>query len=411
MSKKKIAQNTFFLYLLTFSNYFIGLLLYPFLSRTLSIEAFGLISFSMAYVLIFQVVVEFGFMISATALISKYRQNIHKINQIISDTLTAKIILSGISILLFLSSTFFLDKVRANFYIVLLFLISSLLTAFLPDFYYRGIEQMRSISLRTLVARLLSLIIIFFVVKSDRDAVLVPLAFIVSGVVSLVIAFLTMRKMGVRLKISSLKRGLKSLKDSSAFFLSRLAVSINQSMGAYFLGIKYDPASYQMGVFSGAARLSSASEMFLSPVVDSLYPHMVHKKDYKIFKKILYLGMAVWLAVCVLIFIKADEIILIILGNNFKNSGDYLRILTFGSFMAFPNMMFGYNALSPIGKAFQANMSIVLSAIVNISILSLLSVFNAINVVVVCWVVACSNLLMLCYRLTIFLIAKKTQPV
>jgi len=57
---KHLAGNTFLLYVLTFSNYFIGILLFPYISRTLSIEGFGLVGYSMAYVLIFQVIVEFG---------------------------------------------------------------------------------------------------------------------------------------------------------------------------------------------------------------------------------------------------------------------------------------------------------------------------------------------------------------
>ncbi|HFU3673477.1 TPA: oligosaccharide flippase family protein, partial [Streptococcus suis] len=46
--KNKIAKNTLFLYILTFSNYFLGLMLFPYLSRVLSVEKFGLVGFSMS---------------------------------------------------------------------------------------------------------------------------------------------------------------------------------------------------------------------------------------------------------------------------------------------------------------------------------------------------------------------------
>ena len=60
MGNTRIVKNTVFLYILTFSNYFLGLILFPFLSRTLSVENFGLVGFSMSFVLIFQMIVEYG---------------------------------------------------------------------------------------------------------------------------------------------------------------------------------------------------------------------------------------------------------------------------------------------------------------------------------------------------------------
>ncbi|HFI2665000.1 TPA: oligosaccharide flippase family protein, partial [Streptococcus suis] len=73
--KNKIAKNTLFLYILTFSNYFLGLMLFPYLSRVLSVEKFGLVGFSMSFVLIFQMIVEYGFSISGTAQIAKYQSD------------------------------------------------------------------------------------------------------------------------------------------------------------------------------------------------------------------------------------------------------------------------------------------------------------------------------------------------
>lgn len=58
--RSAIAKNAIFLYGLTFSNYFVGLLLFPYLSRVLSVEGFGLIGFSTSLCLVFQMIVEYG---------------------------------------------------------------------------------------------------------------------------------------------------------------------------------------------------------------------------------------------------------------------------------------------------------------------------------------------------------------
>ena len=118
MGNTRIVKNTVFLYILTFSNYFLGLILFPFLSRTLSVENFGLVGFSMSFVLIFQMIVEYGFSISATALISKNRQNKGEINSIVSDVLWSKVFLMIIALFIYLNCYVFIDMIRTNFLIV-----------------------------------------------------------------------------------------------------------------------------------------------------------------------------------------------------------------------------------------------------------------------------------------------------
>lgn len=399
---RHLAKNTLLLYVLTFSNYFIGLLLFPYISRVLSVEGFGLVGFSMAYVLIFQVIVEFGFMISATAAISKNRSDIEKTSEIVSSIMYAKILLSFASITLFFVSALFMPMLREHLLFVFLFLLSSILSAMLPDFYFRGIEKMRLITIRTVTIRLLSLLSIVLLVKDESQIMLIPISFIVANLIAFFVTVVEMRKFGVNFRPTKLNRAIGEIKKSSVFFLSRLAVSINQSAGAFIIGLKFSPASVEAGIFSGALRVSSASEMMLVPVSDSLYPHMVNKKDYRLFKKVIVLGSMVWFFVCLIAFIFADQICLIILGPEYIGAGDLLRILLFGNYMAFFSNMFGYNALVPIGKSNHANIALVVSAGFNVLAFSALWFTNNVSLISVCIVMALTNFIVFGYRGFIF---------
>lgn len=401
-SSKHLMNNALFLCILTFSNYFIGLLLFPYISRILSIESFGLIGFSMSYVLIFQVIVEFGFMISATAAISKHRSNSDKVSEIISTTLYAKTILVVISVLLFLLSTLFVPMAQKHFAIVSLFLISALLSAMLPDFFFRGIEKMKTVTIRTVVMRTLSLVMIVLFVHNESQIILIPIAFVVGNFLALVIAIITMRKAGVNLRRVQAKQAIESIKCSMMFFFSRLAVSVNQSIGAFLLGLKFSPTSIETGIFAGATRISMASEMMLTPVSESLYPHMVNKKDYVLFKKVISIGGIIWFVGCLFVFIFANIVCQIILGPDYAIAGDSLRILLFGNFMAFFSNLFGYSALVPIGKSNHANIALLVSAGINIAICGILWLTNSINLVSVCSVVALTNFVVFGYRGVVF---------
>jgi O-antigen/teichoic acid export membrane protein len=352
----------------------------------------------MSFVLIFQVIIEFGFMISATAQISKHRSNSENVSKIITSVIYAKLLLTGVSLLAFLATALFIPIVREHFLIVSLFYISSVATAMLPDFFFRGIEQMKTITIRTVAIRALVLALVILFVKDDSQIVFVPLAFVVANILALVVAFITMRKTEVKLRRVQARDAILSIKDGLMFFFSRLAVSVNQSLGATFLGLKFSPSSLELGIFSGASRISSASEMMIGPVSDSLYPHMINKKDYGLFKKVVSRGVLIWLAICVFAFIFAPQICTIILGSEYAIAGDYLRILLFGNFMAFLSNLFGYNALSPIGQSKHANIALLISAGINVVVFSILWLTNSISLTSVCVVITLSNLVVFTYR-------------
>lgn len=399
---ERIFKNTFLLYVLTFSNYFIGLLLFPYISRVLSVEGFGLVGFSMAYVMIFQVIVEFGFMISATAAISKHRSNSEKVAEIVSTTIHAKIILAMISVLLFGLSAFFVPMVKEHLLIVSLFLISSLLASMLPDFYFRGIEKMKTITIRTVAIRLLSLLLVVLLVHDESQILLIPTSFIIGNFIALLTTMIAMGKRGIKLRRVQAKQAVESIRESIMFFFSRLAVSVNQSIGAFLLGLKFTPTSIETGIFAGATRISLASEMMLAPVSDSLYPHMVNKKDYTLFKKVILMGGVLWLLACLVVFIFANDICRIVLGSEYAAAGDILRILLFGNFMAFFSNMFGYNALVPIGKSTHANIALLASAGINVVACGALWLTDSISLVSVCVVIASTNFIVFGYRGIVF---------
>jgi O-antigen/teichoic acid export membrane protein len=351
---------------------------------------------------LFQVIVEFGFMISATATISEHRLDSKKVSEIVSVTMYAKAILVMASVVLFVLSAIIIPMVRDHILIVSLFLVSSLLAAMLPDFFFRGIEKMKTITIRTVAIRALSILLIVTFVHNESQIMLIPVAFIVSNLLALVFTIITMGRTDAKLRRVQARQAVNSIRESSMFFFSRLAVGVNQSIGAFLIGLKFSPTSIETGIFAGASRISLASEMMLAPVSDSLYPHMVNKKDYRLFKRIIIFGGMIWFFACSIAFVFANDICRIILGSEYATAGDLLRILLFGNFMAFFSNMFGYNALVPIGKSDHANIALLVSAGVSLIVFGALWLMDSINLISVCIVIALSNFVVFGYRGFVF---------
>lgn len=372
--------------------------MYPYLSRVLSVESFGLIGFSMSFVLIFQVIVEFGFTISTTALIAKNKADYDKVSKIISTTMIVKCILAVMSFLLLVTAFFSVTMIRDNFLIVFLFFVNAVFSAILPDFFYRGIEQMKTITIRTAAIKTVSLLMILALVKNENQILLVPISMIAGSLMAFIITVFHMKRAGIKFVRVRTNDIISCAKGGFGFFLSRLAASINSSLGIFFLGLNYSPASFELGVFSGASKIASSGEMMLHPVADSIYPHMISKRDYCLLKKILVSGTIGVLVVCMVTTIFADSICVVILGKEYSAAGDYLRILMAGSIFAFPCVILGYPALSPIGLEKHANIAVMASAGVSVAICTILWMVNAVSILSVCIVMASRNIVMIAYR-------------
>jgi len=91
--KNRLLTNFFSLSILQAVNMFLPLLTFPYLTRILSIEKFGLLMFAQSFILYFLILVDFGFNYSATREISIHRDDRKKISEIFSSVIQVKIIL------------------------------------------------------------------------------------------------------------------------------------------------------------------------------------------------------------------------------------------------------------------------------------------------------------------------------
>ena len=97
--KKNLATNFFSLSALQAVNMILPLITLPYLVRVLGVENFGLVNFALSIIMYFNILVSFGFSLSATREISIHRDNPQKISEIFSAVMLIKITLLLISLI------------------------------------------------------------------------------------------------------------------------------------------------------------------------------------------------------------------------------------------------------------------------------------------------------------------------
>ena len=103
---KTILNNFFSLTLLKALTYLLPLITFPYLIRVLGVDKFGLVMFAQATMYYFEILVDFGFNLSATREVALNAKNKSKLNEIISSVFSIKLVLliiSGLLLLLILS--------------------------------------------------------------------------------------------------------------------------------------------------------------------------------------------------------------------------------------------------------------------------------------------------------------------
>ena len=151
--KNKILKNTSMLYLLNASKMVFPLITLPYLTRILSIDCYGVVSYVKAVMQYMQLIVDFGFVLSGTKDIVLHKNDKISLNNEIGDILAAKLLLSGGAFAVLISVTIFIPILNENPVFTLLSFIPVFLTNFLFDYLFRGLEKMEIITIRFVVMK------------------------------------------------------------------------------------------------------------------------------------------------------------------------------------------------------------------------------------------------------------------
>ncbi len=396
---KRLAKNTGFLYLLSFSSQLVNLALIPYETRVLGSEAYGVITLAVAMSSIMTILLDFGFILSATEKVVGLAGDGHALSRLVGNVALAKTFLAFVvgvgvvGLLLFVAP--FADY-RALFS---LYYLAYVTNAFLPDFLYRGLEDMKAITIRSVLVKVSFSLPIFVFLKGPSDLWVVP-AFLFAGNASAVLfSYVDVaRRYGVRPVVPSPKNAALLLKGSFAFFVSRFASTFYQSMNSVILGLMY-PGQAVVGQYGASEKFLSYAKVVSSPVADSLYPYMVRTKHYSLCLLVLKVSVPVIIVVAVLAGMFAEPLCAFAFGTGYDESAVLLRCLLPAIMVIFPTYVLCFPMLVPMGLSRYANRSNVVGATVQVLLLCALLAVSELDARTLCVAVSVSEVSVFLYRL------------
>lgn len=360
---KTLFKNTILLYIMMVSTFIFPLITFPFLTRVLGKENYGIIVFTNAVMQYFQLFIDFGFILSGTEICSKERNNKSKLELVTSSIVYSKLILSLVGFIILIVLVLLLDVFNGKELFIIISYIPLVLTSFIPDYLFRGIEQMGIITARTIFSKLLYTLIIFLFVRSSELYYFIPFAsFLSNGLIVIWSWSYIKNKVGIKLIKVNFGEVKEQLSKSSTFFTSRIATTVYSASNIFVLGL-FGYNDEKIGIYGSANTLINYGKSMFSPIADSLYPYMVKNKNHKLVKRIILILTPLILIGCLLLYIFSDLFITIMCGKEYIDSVPYFRLMIPLLIVTLPSYLYGFPMLGSIGKNNKANESVIIGSI------------------------------------------------
>jgi len=364
---KTLVQNFSYLSALQVFNMLLPLITYPYLIRVIGVETYGLIIFAQAIIGYFVIFVSFGFNISATKEVSINRENKEKLSEIVSSVLILKGSFFLLSLLIITILLYIIPQARGYKILYYLTMWMALYEFIFPIFYFQGIEKMKYITYINLVSRLIFLALIFILVKSKSDYLLVPLINGIGAIIAGIISLVFIRKDGIRIKEQPFNILVSYFKKSYVLALAYLSNTFKSKINIIILKLLF---SYtEVTYFDLAIKIAEIGNAFLNLISQTVFPKMSIEKNGRFLKKVIILSLVVAFTYVLFIQIFAKPIVFVLGGIDMEPTVNVLRIFVFFIPIYITGALLGRNCLIIHGFDKHVLLSMLYSSIAYVTII------------------------------------------
>ncbi|WP_145586925.1 oligosaccharide flippase family protein, partial [Yersinia kristensenii] len=325
-----LNKNIIYLTIVQGSTYILPLLTFPYLVRVLGAEYFGLFGFCQATMQYFVLLTEYGFNWTATQKVAKLRSSKKKLSDFFWAVMWSKLFLACIAFIILSTVIIFIPQFKILWLVILSFSPLIIGSVIYPIWLFQGMENMKWITISSILARLIVIPLTFILVKSPTDiwiaALLQGSTSFISGLVSLYIIYKSRWIGKVSFDLNEVKL---CLSDGWHVFVSTSAISLYTTSTIIILGFISGPIA--VAYFSSANTIRNALQGLFNPINQGIYPRISSLFDGQrdkaidlIRKAIIYLGcLGVFLSLFLLFF--ASPLVIYGLGEEYKPAINVLR--------------------------------------------------------------------------------------
>ena len=137
---------------------------------------------------------------------------------------------------------------------------------------------MHVITTRFIIMKIISTLLTFIFVKSDANLLLIPLLDIISTFIAIILVFYNIKKLNLKIKHSTIKKAISSLKESFVYFISNMASTSFNAFSTIIIGLYINKT--EVAYWSVCMQIIGSIQACYTPISDGIYPEMVSYLQY-----------------------------------------------------------------------------------------------------------------------------------
>lgn len=408
-----LKKNLFYSILLVLANYVFPFLTYPYVSRVLGVTGIGACNFVDSVINYFILFSTLGIEAVGTREIAKNKQDQGQLDRIFSNLILVSSILTGIMLLVLLVVTFTVPVLLAHKDMMLFGAFKLVFNCFLMEWLFKGLEDFRLITLRSVAVKTLYVVSVLLFVKKPGDAGIYYLLSCLLVVVNALVNMLVARNR-VHLTFTEIHFSA-TFKSVLTLGLYTILTSMYTSMNVTYLGFMTDDT--QVGYYATATKLYAIVMALFTAVTGVMIPRLstvVAEGDMDklraYFNTVSDWVLVFTIPIATWMFIMAPDIVRLVSGPGYEGAILPMMIISPLIFIIGYEQVLALQTLLPLGKDSLLLRFSAIGALVGIS-LNILIVPKLLAVGSACvWVVCEVLLLILCQR-AVTRVAGNTFPV
>lgn len=372
MKTASIKKNFIFNLVRNISMILFPMITFPYLSRVLEPEGIGKINFANSIIQYFIMIASLGIPLYGTREIAKVRDKRNELNQTVNELLQINLLSTLIAYTLFIILYNFVPRINKE---SLLFLVTSfniIFTTIGIEWFYQGIEKYEFITKRVLIVRIISIILMFLLVKTKEDYIVSAIISVLGNVGANIFNFIYAKKY-IKYKLFKKYNLKKHIKPILIIFGMSVAISIYINLDSVMLGfLKGDEA---VGYYTASIKLNKMVLSIITSLGVVLIPRLSYyiaeglEREYKtIVKKAFNFIVFISLPSMLGLIILSKNIIILFSGENFYPAITTMKIITPIIFFISLTNFIGIQILYPLNKEKIVFYSVIIGAITNFSL-------------------------------------------
>lgn len=369
---KSLGLNALLNSLQSLLNLVFPLITFPYVSRTLSVDGVGKYNFASSIVSYFILLAGLGISNYAVREGAKLRNDRKAISSFASRVFTINMVSTLISYL-FLFLVIILTPVLHNYVVaILIFSVQIFFTTLGTDWVYTIFEEYGYITIRNLVFKIISIVLLFIFVRHSNDYLNYVAITVIASTGSYVLNFLHARKYcDIRLDFHF--KWDNYVIPILVIFGSRVAIQIYLSSDVTMLGFLQN--EYVVGIYSTATKIYGIVGALLTALTAVTIPRLAmlmgqgRIDEYnQLLKQVVNTILFIVLPGIAGLFMVSQDVVIIIAGEKYLRATYALKITCFAMLGSAMSAIFNQCALIPAKREKRALISSTTSSLLNIGL-------------------------------------------